>query len=173
MPKIKSKNSLIESNIIFKNITQRKASILWLDYKGERVLYKALQNNEEITVHTFVGHPWIFRDFDSGDELVAGNGQKVYWPEAWEEGHPSHFVTINIPVYLLMDRCLQVLRKPKFKLNEDQLPSLLHSQLNQPVDNTPYTIYQGLMVDPMPDGLINHFENEQIDFVENNVYNDN
>jgi von Hippel-Lindau disease tumor supressor len=43
-------------------------NILWLNYEGERVRYKTLQPNQFVDVNTFVGHPWIFRDADTGME---------------------------------------------------------------------------------------------------------
>lgn len=97
MTTFKSSKSIIQSRVTFKNITERKASLFWLDYNGERVLYKKLGSGEETKMNTFVGHPWVFRDSDSGDELVAGEGKKVLWPEEWREGSPNTVVTINIP----------------------------------------------------------------------------
>ena len=61
----------IHSFVRFVNVTERRVNVVWLNYEGERVHYKTLQPQHFVDVNTFVGHPWIFQDADTGDKLVV------------------------------------------------------------------------------------------------------
>jgi len=48
--------------IQFTNRTQSNRSVNWLDFKGKSVLYKELRPNENFSINTGTGHPWMFLD---------------------------------------------------------------------------------------------------------------
>lgn len=90
----------VHSFVRFVNQTLRKVDIVWLNYEGARVRYKTLQPDQFVDVNTFVGHPWIFRDADTGDKLMV-QLQEVFEPIGYNinEGWPPQrrVVRISIP----------------------------------------------------------------------------
>ena len=90
----------IHSFVRFVNLTVRKVDIVWLNYEGARVRYKTLKPEQFVDVNTFVGHPWIFRDADTGDKLMV-QLQEVFEPIGYNinEGWPPQrrIVKISIP----------------------------------------------------------------------------
>ncbi|KAK3103211.1 hypothetical protein FSP39_017458 [Pinctada imbricata] len=68
---LKSKKSVHCSLVRFQNRTERAIDIVWLNYEGARVKYKTLQANEFVDVNTFIGHPWIFLDVETGERMVT------------------------------------------------------------------------------------------------------
>lgn len=95
----KSKKSVICSLIRFYNRTERGVDIIWLNYEGARVKYKTLQSYEFVDVNTYVGHPWIFLDVESGERLVV-NLKSVYEPTTgWVPGQwPPIRKVVNITI---------------------------------------------------------------------------
>ncbi|MBN3283460.1 VHL disease, partial [Polyodon spathula] len=62
---------------------------------------------------TYLTHPWIFRDTDTGAKLLV-NMKEIYFPEPnnVEDGClVPHDVIITTPVYTLQDCCLMLIRK--------------------------------------------------------------
>lgn len=111
---LRSSHSQIYSFVRFVNLTRRRVDIVWLNYEGARIRYKTLQPEQFVDVNTFVGHPWIFRDAETGDHLMV-QLREVFEPIGYNinEGWPPQrrIVKITIPVYTLQERCLQVLRE--------------------------------------------------------------
>lgn len=132
--RLRSGRSQIHSFVRFVNLTLRKVDIVWLNYEGARVRYKTLHPGQFVDVNTFVGHPWIFRDADTGDRLMV-QLKEVYEPIGYNiaQGWPPQrrIVNITIPVYTLQERCLQVLRDivPANMINRLDLPSALKQEM--------------------------------------------
>ena len=59
---IRSKNSDTAAKITFKNNSGAYRSILWLDFKGQPKNYANLNSGEEITLETYLTHPWMVTD---------------------------------------------------------------------------------------------------------------
>jgi von Hippel-Lindau disease tumor supressor len=91
--------SLIYSFVRFINKTLRRVDIVWLNYEGARVKYKTIQPEQFVDVNTFVGHPWIFRDADSGDRLVV-HLHEIFQPLGWSsaDGWPPQRKVVNISI---------------------------------------------------------------------------
>ncbi|XP_041369257.1 von Hippel-Lindau disease tumor suppressor-like [Gigantopelta aegis] len=110
---MKSGRSVVYSFVRFVNCTKRRVDIIWLNYEGARVKYRTLQPHQFVDANTFVGHPWVFRDADTGDRLMV-QLREVYEPVGWSssDGWPPQrkVVNISIPVYSLKQRCIQVVR---------------------------------------------------------------
>ena len=81
----------------FVNRTPRKVDIVWINFEGSCVRYRTLYPGHSVNVNTFVGHPWIFRDSDTGDKLVA-QFREVYEPIGWSpvEGVPPQRKQVHI-----------------------------------------------------------------------------
>ena len=94
---LKSIKSEQFSLVTFVNVTQRNASIYWLDYSGHRVRYAVLGPGEDLPLTTFVTHPWVFNDAETGDLLVTDGDQPVFFPPASDFGSPQPQVKISIP----------------------------------------------------------------------------
>ncbi|XP_078728459.1 von Hippel-Lindau disease tumor suppressor-like isoform X1 [Lampetra fluviatilis] len=76
-------------------------------------------------LHQHLRHPWLFRDATTGDRLLA-NRRDVFLPELGnigENGRPQYVpIKITLPVYTLVERCLQVTRQLVPKEDFEQLP---------------------------------------------------
>ncbi|XP_033732285.1 von Hippel-Lindau disease tumor suppressor-like [Pecten maximus] len=123
--RLRSGRSNVTSFVRFVNRTHRFVDIVWLNYEGARVKYKTLQPGQFVDVNTFVGHPWIFRDSDTGDHLVVQLREVFEMTTGWtpNDGVPPwrKVINITIPVYTLKDRSLQVIRS---FVNRDRIPEL-------------------------------------------------
>jgi von Hippel-Lindau disease tumor supressor len=95
----KSKKSVVCSFVRFRNRTQRGVDIIWLNYEGARVKYKTLYAYEFVDVNTYVGHPWIFLDVETGERLVV-DLKSVYEPTTgWVPGQwPPMRKVVNITI---------------------------------------------------------------------------
>jgi hypothetical protein len=60
----------------FLNCTGRTVKVYWIDYEGNRKLYRELSLGESTDINTFVTHPWQFNEKATGDLLM------VYYPSA-------------------------------------------------------------------------------------------
>lgn len=58
----KSLEATTPSQIEFVNASGTTVNVLWLDYQGNRVLYRTLLPSESYVQQTFVTHPWIAVD---------------------------------------------------------------------------------------------------------------
>ncbi|XP_062622361.1 von Hippel-Lindau disease tumor suppressor-like [Saccostrea cucullata] len=137
----KSKKSIVCSLVRFKNRTERGVDIIWLNYEGARVKYKTLQAYEFVDVNTYVGHPWIFLDVESGERLVV-DLKSVYepttgWvPSQWPIKPVRKVVNITIPIYSLKDSCIRFFKKhlPKNNINKLDLPTSLLQEMYEKYD---------------------------------------
>lgn len=118
---LRSKHSRHLSYVRFINKSNRTVDVIWIDFEGHRVKYKALQPGVFFDVNTFATHPWVFLDSETQDKLVV-KCKEVFLPEPWfvqyrhlrredlpprPERTPVH---ITIPLYTLRERSLQVVR---------------------------------------------------------------
>lgn len=91
----RSLQSELIAYVKFINRTQQIVDLFWLDYTGTRVKYGTLQPGGQYAVDTFVTHPWIFRDAETGYPLRA-DGQEVFYPQPWNPEHSSRCEEIFI-----------------------------------------------------------------------------
>jgi hypothetical protein len=59
---VKSKGSDAPAKVTFINKSGMYRSILWLDFSGQPKDYAGLNNGEEVTLDTFLTHPWMVAD---------------------------------------------------------------------------------------------------------------
>ena len=81
--KLKSGPAREMSHVRFVNHTTRRVDIIWINYVGQCVKYKTVEPRMHFDVTTFVGHPWVFRDSDTGDKLVV-QLKSIYNPPSLE-----------------------------------------------------------------------------------------
>lgn len=72
---IKSEHSDVKTLITFHNRSDRTVKLYWLDFAGNRVLYKTLKSQEGLAQITFLTHPWLVTDADD-------NAWHLYYPDA-------------------------------------------------------------------------------------------
>ena len=94
---IRAGPSTMYSFIRFVNRTKRSIDVVWVNYEGIGVHYRSLKPGHSVDVNTFVGHPWIFCDSDTGDRLVVDN-KEVFEPVGWDpqDGWPPTRKKITI-----------------------------------------------------------------------------
>nr|XP_002733319.1 PREDICTED: von Hippel-Lindau disease tumor suppressor-like [Saccoglossus kowalevskii] len=143
MPRLKSKISQERAFVRFLNRSTRIVDVFWINFRGQRVNYvrntAGLCPGQYFEVNTFAGHPWIFRDRETNDKLQCGSqGQEVYFPVGWNgEFPPSRTnVLIDVPVYSLVERSMQIIRKIVCKkdIEDLEIPKPLKHQLLHPDD---------------------------------------
>ncbi|MGH0165314.1 UNVERIFIED_CONTAM: hypothetical protein FKN15_048699 [Acipenser sinensis] len=116
------------------NASWRKARAWWLDFRGDPVSYGDIGPDDRLRMTTYLTHPWIFRDTDTGAKLLVNmkeiylwifrdtdtgakllvNMREIYFPEPNNDEDGclvSHDVIITTPVYPLQDCCLMLIRK--------------------------------------------------------------
>ncbi|CAC5367333.1 VHL [Mytilus coruscus] len=123
--RLKSKSSMVCSFLRFVNKTSYNVDIVWINYEGHRARYRTLRPNEFVDVNTYVGHPWIFIDSDTGNRMVV-QMKEVFEPtEGWkpeDNVQPQRKVyNITIPLYPLKERCLQYLSQIVKQENIEEL----------------------------------------------------
>ena len=59
---IRSRNSNTPTKITFVNKSGMYRSILWLDFKGQPKSYANLNSGEQVTLDTYMTHPWMVTD---------------------------------------------------------------------------------------------------------------
>ncbi len=59
---LRSTHARIPVDYTFVNITRRPIRILWVNYRGEEIIYTELWPARTWRVHTFATHPWVIRD---------------------------------------------------------------------------------------------------------------
>uniref|UniRef100_UPI0035900707 von Hippel-Lindau disease tumor suppressor-like n=1 Tax=Myxine glutinosa TaxID=7769 RepID=UPI0035900707 len=110
---LRSGPSMVRSFVVFCNASSRRVRPVWLNYKGEPQSYPDILPHRARAMHTYVGHPWLFRDVVSGDKLLV-NGKEVFFPPQGvveQDGNVRYIpIHITLPVYSLKERCLQVVR---------------------------------------------------------------
>jgi len=114
---VKAKHSSKPSYIRFKNTTQRRVDVIWINYDGVKVKYKTLLPMEYFDVTSFVSHPWIFRDADNKMKLVCGKREIFDCPQPTyvklKDGVRAtrQVVNITLPLYSLRDYALRTVQK--------------------------------------------------------------
>jgi len=73
--KVKSLNSATPAKITFINKSGMYRSIMWLDFKGRPKDYANLNSGQEVTLDTFLTHPWMVTD-------GPGNCVEIVMPHA-------------------------------------------------------------------------------------------
>ncbi|XP_071505603.1 von Hippel-Lindau disease tumor suppressor-like [Diadema antillarum] len=104
--------------VSFVNCTNRIANVFWINFQGQRKSYttEGLPPGRRLDIKTFLSHPWIARDFQTGDALTfVDRGSAsccVYMPERWDGNrhYRAPIVRIGVPVFTLYERSLQVVR---------------------------------------------------------------
>eukprot|EP00775_Hariotina_reticulata_P013210 gene13210-13341_t len=71
---IHSKQSAV---IVFSNKTQYRVRALWLDFNGDEVVYSVLEPNSTKRYHTYITHPWIVREVNSGTRMLLSGRPAV------------------------------------------------------------------------------------------------
>ena len=72
----KRKNSVVsyvEALVTFDNQSSKVARVYWINFNGDRELYKTLSPKETYTQSTFLTHPWVVTDAED-------NGLKFHMP---------------------------------------------------------------------------------------------
>lgn len=72
---IKSEESNVETLITFHNRSSETVKLYWLDFSGNRVLYKTLQSQEAWAQITYLTHPWLVTDAND-------QAWHLYYPDA-------------------------------------------------------------------------------------------
>lgn len=67
--------SAIPASINFSNASTDAIRVYWLDFNGERVLYKTLDAANSYTQDTYLASPWVITDMDD-------NCKGIYFPDA-------------------------------------------------------------------------------------------
>ncbi|KAL1122638.1 hypothetical protein AAG570_002965 [Ranatra chinensis] len=133
---LRSLHSVVRSYVLFHNASRCRARVYWMNYEGDRVLYRTLARGESMSVDTFVSHPWTFENADTGDSLGA-MGRPVFYPR--DPKHPNYrpfrtVVAITYPLYSLRQRCLQTIRdclsNPE-EVDDLELPRSLQKELRE------------------------------------------
>ncbi|TSK42087.1 von Hippel-Lindau disease tumor suppressor [Bagarius yarrelli] len=108
LPLVRSLISHLPAQVLFCNRSPRTVQLLWINFQGQPVSYGQLQPHTGRKMNTYVGHPWMFRDAQTDDPMLANN-KEMYLPRASENGQVS-VVNITLPVFSLRERCLQRVR---------------------------------------------------------------
>ena len=66
-PSLYSLNDLVPLNITFSNQRGQAINLFWIDYQGVRQFYNELQPGESVVQPTFITHPWVITDKDTGE----------------------------------------------------------------------------------------------------------
>uniref|UniRef100_A0A1B6CEA8 von Hippel-Lindau disease tumour suppressor beta domain-containing protein n=1 Tax=Clastoptera arizonana TaxID=38151 RepID=A0A1B6CEA8_9HEMI len=77
---LKSQASTEKVLVRFSNLSNRRASVIWMDYNGYPQVYKTLEPYEILDAFTYRTHPWVFQDARTTERLLA-NKQYVFYPE--------------------------------------------------------------------------------------------
>ena len=76
---IRSRESRWHTEVTFRNATDGKARLFWLNYWGEEVRYKTLEPGQAHTQQTFETHPWTFATVQPlGTPLGSSQSTPVY-----------------------------------------------------------------------------------------------
>lgn len=60
--RLRSEQGNVKTRLKFINKRQEEVRTYWLDYNGQRVLYKAIAPGAEYTQPTYQTHPWVVTD---------------------------------------------------------------------------------------------------------------
>jgi hypothetical protein len=84
-PAVRSLNSNTPALMTFVNQSDQPIDCYWIDFGGQRQLYKRLDAGGSYTQQTYLTHPWLITD-------ANGHPWNVYLPEA-----PSRTVYLQAP----------------------------------------------------------------------------
>lgn len=71
----RSLHANLPTEVTFDNRSGQTVRIYWLDYSGNRKLYRTLENGQKHTQKTFVTHPWLITGEDD-------RGWQVFFPDS-------------------------------------------------------------------------------------------
>lgn len=78
----RSTNHDVSTYVNFVNKTRHRIQVLWLNYKGEPVWYMDLVPGESYRQQTYVTHPWMCVECDTGRfEPMEINSHLILYPE--------------------------------------------------------------------------------------------
>ena len=129
MEEIRSIDGYVSTGVNFDNKSGHKVQVLWLDHKGKPVWYNDLKPGEGYHQQTYVTHPWVCVEIDTGRfELMEINSKEVLHPE---KKHIRGVITepkrslyelcvINMRHYLLQEQGSNIYKK----LKESQVKKL-------------------------------------------------
>ena len=80
--RLRSKRSEQVTYVEFRNNTRGVVRLLWIDFHGNEVAYPLIASGQTFRQHTFLTHPWIFRDVETGRQCVTDNQQTVFFPDS-------------------------------------------------------------------------------------------
>lgn len=99
---LKSIEAKTKSTVHFFNKSSLNVVTVWLDYNGKPVKYTAIPPGENYTQSTYVTHPWIVVEMDSGHfTLMLQNSWAVFFPQESEVN-----VDITSPEQVTLQDCL-------------------------------------------------------------------
>lgn len=118
---LKSSTSMVCSFVRFVNKTSYNVDTVWINYEGHRARYKTLRPDEFVDVNTYVGHPWIFLDSDTGNRMVVQMKEVFESEEGWkpeDKVQPQRKVyNITIPSKLLI-KCRSTIEKGEGRIHK-------------------------------------------------------
>ena len=119
----KSIHSYHSTEVNFQNKTRRNVEVLWLNYQGEPVWYNRLPPGKGYRQQTYVTHPWVCVESDSGRfEMMELNKKEILYPEEKPIGG-----VITEPERTLYELCVMSLRR--YLLKAQGLS--VHQKLNE------------------------------------------
>ncbi|XP_046580813.1 von Hippel-Lindau-like protein [Haliotis rubra] len=130
---VKSIHSDTSVRVEFINETQRPVDLFWIDFQGKLVRYKlGLKPSKNYHINTYETHPWIARDTRTGSSLLIKK-DFIYYPKANDEDDEFQQIFISLPVFRLIDRCVDFLRSHGIRHQADNLsiPTLLVQDLKK------------------------------------------
>eukprot|EP00803_Ostreobium_quekettii_P006741 evm.model.scf_462.4 EVM.evm.TU.scf_462.4 scf_462:18879-19714(-) len=82
---VRSLHSKVSTHVSFVNNLDVPVAILWLNYRGDEVLYATLRPGARYRQQTYVTHPWTFRCTRGGNpnDVVVGH-RRVLFPTRQE-----------------------------------------------------------------------------------------
>lgn len=129
---LRSVESVEESKVLMINTTKKLVDILWINYTSQLIRYKVLKSQSAFQVTSFKTHPWIFRDYFTGQLMHIDVNKEVLWPEPPTEEQPIHRVYIHFPMQSLRTIALWniALRLRSYdEMNNMEIPRTLKQDL--------------------------------------------
>ena len=66
---LKSKHGKVPTQVTFANTSPLTLDVFWIDYQGQEKRYATIAPHEEYTQDTYMTHPWVVRDKNSGEAV--------------------------------------------------------------------------------------------------------
>ncbi|KAK0182750.1 hypothetical protein PV327_000851 [Microctonus hyperodae] len=118
IPLLKSIENRERVLVTFINTTPYTAEILWINFEGQAVRYAVLDSHKACGINTYVTHPWIFMERETGDRFMV-EGKDVYMPRAvcstqnmlMDSRSQRINVFITLPIYTLRDIAMRVIKR--------------------------------------------------------------